>query len=68
MAKEKTGIYTLTGSHGNLVNIVNGELIMSEETKEAIEEELWRYVSEPKRSPTEYIIIKQKDGKTRTNA
>lgn len=54
--KEKTGIYCEKGSKGNLINLVNNEVVVSPEVREEIESELWRYIREPKRSPSEYLF------------
>lgn len=55
--REKAGIYTITEEGGNLTNIATGEVILSDKTREEIEDILWEYKMMRERSPSEYLFV-----------
>ena len=57
MDRDKVGIFTMTPG-GNLRNIATGEIIISPETSEEIEDELYKYVTRRERRASEYCFIK----------
>ena len=46
----------MTGKKGNLRNIATGEVVVSEETREEVESELYWYLHERVKSETEYLL------------
>ena len=60
--KEKAGIYVMSGTKGNLRNIVNDNVVVNTETQGEVDHELEEYLdnlpNERTRGKGEYCIVK----------